>query len=183
MNIIETPIQGLFILEPKVYNDPRGYFFEAYNKEILGSKGINYDFVQDNQSKSTFGVLRGLHFQKGSKAQTKLVRALEGSIFDVAVDCRPGSTTLGKWFGVELSAQNKKQLLIPKGFAHGFSVLSETAIVFYKCDEFYSPENDAGVLYNDPDLNIDWKVPTDKITLSEKDAKQPLFKEVFKNLL
>ncbi len=181
MNIIETPIQDLYVIEPRIFEDSRGYFFEAYNKEALESKGISYNFVQDNQSKSSYGVLRGLHFQKNPKAQTKLVRALEGEIFDVALDCRIGSPTFGQWFGIELSAENKKQLLIPKGFAHGFSVISQTAIVFYKCDEFYSPEHDAGILYNDPDLNIDWKIPDTKVILSGKDAKQPLFSEVFKN--
>lgn len=173
MQLIETPVKDLFIIIPKVFEDPRGYFFEAFNQKLLIDKGIQLNFVQDNQSKSSYGVIRGLHFQKNPKAQTKLVRAIEGTIFDVAVDCRKGSPTYGKWFGAELSAENKKQLLIPKGFAHGFSVLSKTAVVFYKCDEFYSPENDAGVLFNDPSLSIDWKIPVDKIILSDKDKNQP----------
>lgn len=177
MQIVKTNIKDLVIIEPNVFEDPRGYFFEAYNKAKLAQLGINVDFVQDNQSKSSYGVVRGLHFQKEPKAQSKLVRVLEGSIFDVAVDCRKGSPTFGKWFGLELSAENKKQLFIPKGFAHGFSVLSETSVVFYKCDELYAPEFDSGVLYNDPFLNIDWKIPTDKIILSAKDVAQPLFSE------
>jgi dTDP-4-dehydrorhamnose 3,5-epimerase len=174
MKVITTPINDLFVLEPRVFEDPRGYFFEGYNKQKFEKENIQLDFIQDNQSKSSYGVVRGLHFQRDPKAQTKLVRALEGVIFDVAVDCRKGSPTYGKWFGIELSAENKKQLLIPKGFAHGFSVLSPTAIVFYKCDEFYAPEYDGGIAYNDPVLNIDWKIPTDKAILSEKDLKQPL---------
>lgn len=177
MNIIETPIQDLYIIEPKVFEDDRGYFFESYNKLNFEKYGINISFVQDNQSKSNYGVIRGLHFQKQPKAQTKLVRVLEGTIFDVAIDCRKNSSTFGKWFGVELSADNKKQFLIPKGFAHGFSVISEKAIVFYKCDEFYSPENDAGILFNDPEINIDWKIPESDIILSSKDMNQPLFKD------
>ena len=181
MKITETGIPGLLIIEPDVFEDPRGYFFESFNEEKLIKAGINYRFVQDNQSKSTYGVIRGLHYQMEPKAQTKLVRVLNGEILDVAVDMRKGSPTYGKWFGLEISCKNKKQLLIPKGFAHGFSVLSEKAIVFYKCDEFYAPEQDAGVLYNDPDLNIDWKIPADKALLSAKDSKLPLFKEARNN--
>jgi dTDP-4-dehydrorhamnose 3,5-epimerase len=133
--------------------------------------------VQDNQSKSSYGVIRGLHFQCNPKAQTKLVRVLEGKIFDVAVDCRKNSPTFGKWFGIELSAENKKQLLVPKGFAHGFSVLSDTAIVFYKCDSFYAPEADGGILYNDPALNIDWRISKEEVILSEKDSKLPVLSQ------
>jgi dTDP-4-dehydrorhamnose 3,5-epimerase len=131
--------------------------------------------IQDNQSKSSYGVIRGLHYQLQPKAQSKLLRVLEGRIFDVAVDIRRNSQTYGEWFGIELSAENKKQLLIPKGFAHGFSVLSQSAVVFYKCDELYAPETDAGILYNDTNLNIDWKIPTDKVLVSEKDSKLPTF--------
>ena len=178
MVVRNTPIKDLLILEPQVFEDSRGYFFEAYNKQKLVNAGLNIDFVQDNQSKSSYGVLRGLHFQKNPKAQTKLVRVLEGAIFDIAVDCRIGSPTFGKWFGIELSSENKKQLLVPQGFAHGFSVLSQTTIVFYKCDELYSPEYDAGIAYNDPTLNIDWKIPAENIILSEKDKKLPLLKNV-----
>ena len=181
MTVTETAIKNLFIIEPKVFEDPRGYFFESFNFAKLQSEGISYNFVQDNQSKSSYGVLRGLHYQLEPKAQTKLVRVLQGTIFDVAVDVRKGSPTYGKWFGLELSENNRKQLLIPKGFAHGFSVLSETAVVLYKCDELYAPEYDAGILYSDPALNIDWKVPADKVKLSEKDAKLPLFENAKNN--
>lgn len=173
MNIIETPIKDLYVIEPKVFEDPRGYFFESYSKLHLENKGINYNFVQDNQSKSSYGVLRGLHYQKGPHAQTKLVRALFGSIYDVAVDLREGSPTYGQWYGVELTEDNKKQLLVPQGFAHGFSVLSETAVVMYKCDDFYHPECEGGIIYNDKTLNIDWKVPEDKILVSDKDKILP----------
>ena len=177
MKIISSTINDLYIIEPQVFEDSRGYFFESYNKLKLEEQNMSFEFVQDNQSKSSYGVLRGLHFQKSPYSQSKLVRVLDGSIFDVAVDCRPGSSTFGKWFGLELSSANKKQLLIPKGFAHGFSVLSETAIVLYKCDEYYSPDSDSGILYNDPTLNIDWKIPADKVIVSEKDKKQPTFNE------
>lgn len=176
MKIIPTFIADLFVIEPQVIEDARGYFFEAYNQQLLEKAGIHLNFVQDNQSHSTYGVLRGLHFQKAPMAQTKLVRALEGTIFDVAVDCRRKSPTFGKWFGIELSVSNKKQLLIPKGFAHGFSVLSEKATVLYKCDQFYAPSYDAGFAYNDAELNIDWQLPPSKIILSAKDAKLPSFK-------
>jgi dTDP-4-dehydrorhamnose 3,5-epimerase len=175
MKVTDTPIIDLCVIEPLVFEDSRGYFFEAYSKQLFLSKDINIDFVQDNQSKSTYGVIRGLHFQRNPKAQTKLVRVLKGSIFDVVVDCRKGSPSFGEWYGVELSAENKKQLFIPKGFAHGFSVLSDIAIVYYKCDEYYAPETDGGIFYNDPALNIDWRIPKDKVILSEKDSKLPLF--------
>lgn len=181
MKITETGLPGLLIIEPGVFEDSRGYFFESFNEEKLKNEGISYRFVQDNQSKSAYGVIRGLHYQTDPKAQTKLVRVLNGEIFDVAVDMRKGSPTFGKWFGLDISCKNRKQLLIPKGFAHGFSVLSEKAVVFYKCDEFYAPEYDAGVIYNDPDLNIDWKIPADKALLSVKDSKLPLFKEAKNN--
>jgi dTDP-4-dehydrorhamnose 3,5-epimerase len=178
MIITKTSINDLLIIEPQVFEDSRGYFFEGFNKQKLEEKGIIIDFVQDNQSKSGYGVIRGLHFQSNPKAQTKLVRVTEGSIYDVAVDCRKGSPSFGKWFGIELSAENKKQLLVPKGFAHGFSVLSETAVVFYKCDEYYSPENDGGIAFDDPSLNINWQIPTEKIIQSEKDQELPLLKDV-----
>ena len=181
MKLSETPIKDLFIVEPQVFEDNRGYFFESFSQLKLKQKGISLDFVQDNESKSGFGIVRGLHYQLEPKAQTKLVRVLHGVIFDVAVDFRKGSPDFGKWFGIELSAKNKKQLLIPKGFAHGFSVLSDTATVFYKCDEFYAPEYDAGIIYNDPELNIDWKIPEDKIVLSEKDGKLPNFEKAENN--
>lgn len=175
MKGIKTDFEGLFVIEPKVFEDERGYFYESYNRIKLKEQGIDIDFVQDNQSKSNYGVTRGLHYQLNPKAQTKFVRVLQGSIYDVVVDIRKNSATYGKWFGMELSAENKKQLFIPKGFAHGFSVLSEEAVVFYKCDEFYSPEHERGIMYNDPFLNIDWKVPASKVILSAKDTKHPMF--------
>jgi dTDP-4-dehydrorhamnose 3,5-epimerase len=176
MNVIKTTLPGLCIIEPKIFQDDRGYFFESYQEEKLSQQGIRTRFVQDNQSKSSYGVIRGLHFQKEPHAQTKLIRVLEGIIYDVALDVRKESPTFGKWFGIELSAENKKQLYIPKGFAHGFSVLSETAVVFYKCDELYNPASEGGVLFNDPSLDIDWKVDAEKEVLSAKDKVLPLFK-------
>jgi dTDP-4-dehydrorhamnose 3,5-epimerase len=171
-----TEIPDLLIFEPKVFEDSRGYFFEAYNQDSFAKEGISQKFVQDNQSKSSYGVIRGLHYQLNPHAQCKLVRTLQGTILDVAVDIRVGSPTFGKHFTIELSAENKKQLLIPAGFAHGFSVLSETAVVFYKCDTLYSKESEAGIIYNDPSLNIDWKIPKGKELVSDKDLAQPLFK-------
>jgi len=181
MKVLDTPIKDLLLLEPQVFEDNRGYFFESFSLLKLNKHGIDIRFVQDNESKSGYGILRGLHYQLEPKAQTKLVRVLSGKIYDVAVDVRRDSPTYGKWYGVELSGENRKQILIPKGFAHGFSVLSETATVFYKCDEFYAPEYDAGIIYNDPFLNIEWKVPAEKIILSEKDNKLPLFKNANNN--
>ena len=175
MNFIDTGIDGLILIEPKVFGDSRGYFFESYNEKAFANAGIKIEFVQDNQSSSTYGVIRGLHFQKAPYAQTKLVRAITGRILDVAVDLRKGSTTYGKHYSVELSAENKRQLLVPKGFAHGFSVLSETADVLYKCDEFYHRESEGGLIYSDPTLNIDWKIPAARAVVSEKDLKQPTF--------
>jgi dTDP-4-dehydrorhamnose 3,5-epimerase len=183
MNVVPTPIKDLVVIEPNVFKDPRGYFFEAYNSEKFHKNGIETAFVQDNQSKSSYGVIRGLHYQLNPHAQTKLVRVLEGEIFDVAVDIRKGSPTFGKWFGIELSAENKKQLYIPQGFAHGFSVLSETAIVFYKCDNLYSPGSEGGIIYNDSELNIDWKVAPSKAILSAKDLKNPHLKDANFNFI
>jgi dTDP-4-dehydrorhamnose 3,5-epimerase len=177
MNIIKTTLPGLCIIEPKVFQDDRGYFFESYQEEKLKEQGIKTRFVQDNQSKSSYGVIRGLHFQKEPYAQIKLIRVLEGIIYDVALDVRKDSPTFGKWFGIELSAENKKQLYVPKGFAHGFSVLSETAVVFYKCDELYNPASEGGVLFNDPGLSIDWKINAGKEVLSAKDKVLPLLKD------
>jgi dTDP-4-dehydrorhamnose 3,5-epimerase len=177
MNVISTPIEGLFVIEPTVFKDPRGYFFESYQEEKLKQKGINVRFVQDNQSKSSYGVIRGLHYQLNPHAQTKLVRVLEGAIYDVAVDIRKGSPTFGQWYGIELSGENTKQLYVPQGFAHGFSVISETAVVMYKCDNLYSPGSEGGILYNDPSLNIDWKIEPGKAILSHKDEKHPLLKD------
>jgi dTDP-4-dehydrorhamnose 3,5-epimerase len=177
MNIITTPFEGLLIIEPRVFHDDRGYFYESYNKNAFReATGMDIDFVQDNQARSTINVLRGLHFQNPPRAQTKLIRALEGSIWDVVVDLRKGSITFGKWFGVELSAENKRQFLIPKGFAHGYSVLTDTAEVFYKCDDFYSKQDEGGVYYNDPELNIDWKIDLSSAIVSEKDMQQPILK-------
>ncbi len=181
MKIIKTPIEGLLIVEPRVFKDNRGYFFESYNKKLYEESGIKDDFVQDNQSFSSYGVIRGLHYQLNPFAQSKLVRVLQGKIFDVAVDLRKGSKTFGMWFGVELSDENFRQLYIPRGFAHGFSVLSETAIVFYKCDNYYAPEYERGIIYNDTDLNIDWKIPIDREIISEKDMKNLPFRDVEMN--
>ena len=173
MAFIQTEFPGLIIFEPAVIKDSRGYFFESYSERLFYANGITTRFVQDNQSKSSFGVIRGLHYQLNPYAQTKLVRVLSGKIMDVAVDIRTGSPTYGKAFSLELSAENNKQLLIPKGFAHGFSVLSETAEVMYKCDEFYNKDSEAGILYNDAALHIDWKIPDDKAIISDKDILQP----------
>jgi dTDP-4-dehydrorhamnose 3,5-epimerase len=175
MKITKTSIKDLLIIEPQIFEDRRGYFFESYSQLKFNKEGIDIHFVQDNESKSNYGIVRGLHYQLEPKAQTKLVRVISGKIYDVAVDIRKGSSTYGKWFGIELSDENKKQLLIPKGFAHGFSVLSGNATVLYKCDEFYAPEYDSGIIYNDPDLKIDWQIPDDKIVISEKDSRLPAF--------
>lgn len=178
MNVIETPIKGLLILEPRVFNDDRGYFFESYNANTFKeATGQDIQFVQDNQARSTINVLRGLHYQNAPHAQTKLIRALEGAIWDVVVDLRKDSDTYGRWYGVELSAENKRQFLIPKGFAHGYSVLTETAEVFYKCDDFYSKQDEGGLYYNDPALQIDWKINLEDAIVSEKDKVQPTLKE------
>ncbi|HET6255163.1 MAG TPA: dTDP-4-dehydrorhamnose 3,5-epimerase [Puia sp.] len=175
MPFLTTDIPDLLIFEPVVYKDNRGHFFESYNEQTFQKEGVNYRFVQDNQSFSTYGVIRGLHYQLDPHAQTKLVRVLQGRIIDVAVDLRRSSPTFGKWVAVELSAGNKRQLLLPRGFAHGFSVLSETAEVSYKCDGFYSKESEAGIRYDDPQLKIDWQVPPGKAIVSAKDLDLPLF--------
>ena len=172
---LETKIKDVFIIEPQVFGDDRGYFFESYKKSDFDNAGLKYDFVQDNQSKSKKGVLRGLHFQK-THPQAKLVRVLEGEVFDVAVDLRKNSPTYGKWVGVVLSAENKKMFMIPRGFAHGFLVLSDIAVFTYKCDELYHPEDEGGIIWDDPDINIDWPFKKD-ILLSEKDMKNPLLKD------
>lgn len=181
MPFIQTPIPDLLVFEPKIFEDSRGYFFESYNLKTFQAEGISINFVQDNQSSSNHGVIRGLHYQLNPYAQVKLIRVLAGSILDVAVDIRKGSPTFGKSFSVELSAENKKQLFIPSGFAHGFSVLSEQAEVFYKCNSFYNKESEAGILYNDPSLNIDWKAPAGKEIISEKDLRLPLFADCRNN--
>jgi dTDP-4-dehydrorhamnose 3,5-epimerase len=170
MKIKETPLKDCYIIEPTIFEDDRGYFFEKYNeKKFEELTGMNGHFVQDNISKSSYGVLRGLHLQKGEHAQAKLVSCLEGKVFDVAVDLREYSPTFGKWFGVELTPENKLQLYVPRGFGHGFSVLSETAEFFYKCDNFYNKASELGVIYNDADLAIDWMIPADKAAVSDKD--------------
>jgi dTDP-4-dehydrorhamnose 3,5-epimerase len=181
MELIETPIPDLYIIKPRVFEDARGYFCETYNAAKYREIGIDLNFCQDNQSKSSYGVLRGLHYQLYPQSQSKLVSAAQGSVWDVAVDLRASSPTFGKWFGVELSEENHLQFLIPQGFAHGFSVLSETALFTYKCDNFYNPTLERGILYNDPQLAIDWKIPTEKAIISEKDTKHLLFKDAEKN--
>ena len=179
MNIIETPIEGLLIIEPRVFADERGYFYESFNRKAFKTAtGTDINFVQDNQARSSRNVLRGLHFQQEPHAQTKLIRALTGTIWDVVVDIRKGSKTFGQWYGVELSAENKRQFLVPKGFAHGYSVLSDTAEVFYKCDDYYSKETEGGIYYADEALNIDWKIRLEDAIVSEKDQKQPLLADV-----
>lgn len=178
MEKIETGIPGLFLLKPRVFEDSRGFFFESFNKKEMDFLNIGYDWVQDNQSRSAYGVIRGLHFQQDPFAQAKLVRVLEGRILDVAVDIRKGSPTHGKVYAVELSEENRLQLLIPRGFAHGFSVLSPTAGVLYKCDNYYSNKHEGGIRVDDPDLNIDWKVPMSNAIISDKDKVLPAFKDL-----
>ena len=174
MPFIKTDFPGLVIFEPAVFGDDRGYFFESYNANtFLQEAGIDIRFVQDNQARSVYGVVRGLHFQNDPAAQTKLIRALEGTILDVVVDLRKGSPSFGRVFSIELSADNKKQLLVPQGFAHGYSVLSATAEVFYKCDNFYNKSAEGGLAYNDPSLNINWQIPAEKMILSSKDLVHP----------
>jgi len=174
MKILDTDIKNLKVIEPDVFGDERGYFIESFNQKKFEDFGFNYNFVQDNESKSKFGVLRGLHYQLEPYAQTKLVRVIFGNVFDVAVDIRKGSPTFGNWLGVELSGDNKKQFLIPRGFAHGFVVLSEEAIFQYKCDQFYHPEYERGIIFNDPIINIDWKLEEKDIHLSNKDKELPI---------
>jgi len=173
MPFFPTSLKGVTVFEPAVYNDERGHFFESYNEKQFNDAGIDAKFVQDNQSFSKHGVLRGLHYQLAPFAQAKLVRVLHGEIFDAAVDIRKGSPNYGKWTGVILSAANKKQMFIPRGFAHGFLVLSDYAEVFYKCDNLYSPAHNAGIIYNDKTININWPIDQEEIILSEKDAVNP----------
>jgi len=176
MNFIETKLKGCFIIEPKVFDDERGYFFESHNKEYFDiTVGSNIEFVQDNQSFSNRGVIRALHYQVGIYAQAKLVRVLNGTVLDVAVDLRKGSPTFGEHVAVELSHKNKKQLFIPRGFGHGFAVLSDTAEFFYKCDNHYNKQAEGGIVYNDRTLNIDWRLASDKVKVSEKDKTLPKF--------
>jgi len=173
MNIIETGLEGLLIIQPKVFTDTRGYFFESFNKNSFLNAGIDFSPVQDNESKSSKGVIRGLHYQLNPHAQAKLIRVVQGRIFDVAVDLRKSSPTFGKWFGVELDSESKKQLLVPRGFAHGFSVLSDIAVIQYKCDNTYNPQLERGINLRDSDLNIDWKLGGTTPVISDKDLKNP----------
>ena len=177
MEVIKTAIDGVFILEPRIFNDARGYFFESFSGREFEEKVCRTTFVQDNESFSTYGVLRGLHFQKPPFTQSKLVRVIKGAVLDVAVDIRKGSPTFGKHVAVELTEDNHVQFFIPKGFAHGFAVLPETAVFQYKCDNFYHPEADGGISILDDTLGIDWKIPTEHANLSEKDTKHAMLKD------
>ena len=183
MPFTKTEFPGLLIFEPKIWEDERGYFFESYNQNVFNGEGVEINFVQDNQASSEYGVIRGLHYQLNPFAQTKLIRALSGTILDVAVDIRKNSPTYGKVYTIELSADNKKQLLVPKGFAHGYSVLSNTAEVFYKCDAFYNKESEGGIVYNDISLNIDWKIDKKRAIISDKDTRHPGFHDCKNNFL
>ena len=177
MEVIKTKIDGLLILEPRIFEDSRGYFFESFSQKDFNQQVGPVVFVQDNESKSSYGVMRGLHFQRPPLTQSKLVRCVKGSVLDVAVDIRKDSPTYGQHVAVELTEENHRQIFIPKGFAHGFAVLSETAVFQYKCDEFYHPESEGGISILDETLNIDWRIPTDKAILSDKDTKHPLLKD------
>ncbi len=181
MTVEETGLKGCFVITPKVYEDERGFFFESFNQKTFEDKiGFNINFVQDNQSKSSKGVLRGMHFQTGDHAQSKLVRVIKGCVLDVCVDIRKQSPTFGKYFSIILDDSNRKQLYIPKGFAHGFLALEDNTIFSYKCDNFYNKEAERGILFNDKDLNIDWNFPSDQLVISQKDKLLPSFKS-FKN--
>lgn len=177
MNVIKTKIDGLVIIEPKLFVDERGYFFESFNQRDFTSAIGDITFVQDNESKSSYGVLRGLHFQLPPYAQSKLVRVIEGRVLDIAVDIRKNSPTFGRYVSVELTADNHRQFFIPKGFAHGFVVLSQQAVFQYKCDEFYHPEAEGAIAWNDSTINIDWQIPTNHIILSPKDKAHPVFQD------
>ena len=179
MNYNETFIKGVFVIEPKVFNDSRGYFFEAWKKQEFLDHVGPVDFIQDNESKSSYGVLRGLHYQKGEFAQAKLVRVIKGKVLDVAVDIRRSSPTFGQHVMVELSEENKRQLFIPRGFAHGFLVMSDEAIFTYKVDNVYAPQAEAGIRWNDPELAIEWPIDPKEVSTSEKDLKQPLLKDAW----
>lgn len=178
MNVIETKLKGCFIIEPTVFKDKRGYFLESYNQVAFKKAlGIDINFVQDNESQSSKGVLRGLHYQRGEHAQSKLVRVIKGRVWDVVVDVRPNSETYGEHVALELSEQNKKQFFVPRGFAHGFLVLEDDTIFSYKCDNFYNKDSEAGIIYNDEDLAIDWTIDTQNLIISEKDLVLPKFKD------
>lgn len=173
MEVVETQIPGVVIIRPRIFEDARGYFFESYSRKEFDAKVRPVDFVQDNESKSIYGVIRGLHFQRGRDSQSKLVRVVKGSVLDVAVDIRRGSPTFGRHVAVELTAENHLQLFIPRGFAHGFSVLSEEVVFQYKCDNLYAPQSEGAIAWDDPDLGIDWRIPADKAILSAKDSAHP----------
>lgn len=177
MEVIQTSIPGVVIIEPRIFNDSRGYFFESWSQREFDEKVRPVRFVQDNESKSSYGVLRGLHFQKGRSAQSKLVRVVKGAVLDVAVDIRRGSPTFGQHVAVELTAENHCQFFVPRGFAHGFSVLSEEVVFQYKCDNFYDPSSEGAIAWNDPDLGIDWRIPAEKVLLSAKDSNHPRLAE------
>ena len=177
MEVLKTAIDGVFMIEPRLFEDARGYFFESFSQREFDEKVGKVVFVQDNESKSSYGVMRGLHFQRPPFTQSKLVRCVKGAVLDVAVDIRKGSSTYGQHVAVELTEENHRQIFIPKGFAHGFAVLSETAVFQYKCDEFYHPEADGGISILDDSLGIDWRIPMEKAILSEKDTKHPLLKD------
>lgn len=177
MEVIKTELEGVVIIEPKIFRDARGYFFESFSQKEFEEKVRKIAFVQDNESMSSYGVMRGLHFQLPPFTQSKLVRCVKGKVLDVAVDIRKGSPTFGKHVSVELSEDNHRQFFVPRGFAHGFAVLSETAVFQYKCDNFYAPQSDGGISILDDSLGIDWKLPTDKVILSVKDTKHPLLKD------
>ena len=177
MEVIKTDIEGVVIIEPRIFKDARGYFFESFSAKEFQEKVCQTTFVQDNESFSSYGVVRGLHFQKPPYTQSKLVRVIKGAVLDVAVDLRKGSPTYGKHVAVELTGENHRQLFIPKGFAHGFSVLSDEVLVQYKCDNFYAPQSEGGIAWDDPALQIDWRIPADKILLSDKDTKHPLLED------
>ena len=183
MPFTKTLFPGLLIFEPKVFGDNRGYFFESYNQKVFLEENIHINFIQDNQASSSYGIIRGLHYQNNPFAQTKLIRVLRGSIIDVAVDIRKNSPAYGKAYTIELSAENKKQLLVPKGFAHGYSVISESAEVFYKCDAFYNKESEGGIAWNDPALNIDWQIPSASVIVSDKDSTYPVLENCNHNFV
>lgn len=177
MKVIKTAIEDVVIIEPDVFGDSRGYFFESYSQKKFDEQVRKIEFVQDNESKSRYGVLRGLHFQKGKDAQSKLVRVVKGRVLDVAVDIRKGSPTFGQYVAVELTEENHRQLFVPRGFAHGFSVLSEEAVFQYKCDNYYAPHAEGGIAWDDPDIGIDWGLPAEDVLLSAKDAAHPRLKD------
>jgi dTDP-4-dehydrorhamnose 3,5-epimerase len=183
MEIIKTNIPDLLILKPRVFNDERGYFFESFNQEVFEKNGLKFNFIQDNESKSSKGVVRGLHYQLAPYAQAKLVRTIKGRVLDIAVDLRKGSPTFGQWYSVELSAENKLQFLVPRGFAHGFAVLENDTIFSYKCDNYYNRESERGINFNDKKLNINWQIDIDKAIISAKDKTNPCFDDAEMNFV